>query len=270
MSHSDDPLSETEQQLQSFVDGELDEARRRQVERRLAVDPGAARRAGAYRRQKRQLTAALAAAAGESADPYTATLVDGLARRLAPPPRVRWLRPLGVAAVLVAASWWGNDLYDTALLDSGLLDTGQVPGLVADGAEIHQLFAEDPEHPVELTAAQSDELTEWMAVHLGEAAAVPDLRPMGLTFLGGRLLGSQEGPFAQLLYEAADGGRISLYLSRGDGSANETADGIQIIRVDGLNAGYWQEDSLTYALVAEAPQERLRSIATRLSAVDRL
>lgn len=269
MSHEADGLSETERRLQSFIDGELGEAERLQVERRLAADPGAARRVEALARQKRRLAAAMAEAAGDSSDPYTMTLVDGLARRLAPPRR-RWFRAFGAAAALLAAGWWGNELHESAVGGAGVPEAGHVPELVADAAEIHHIFAEDPQHPVELTAAESDELAEWMAQHFGESAGVPDLRQVGLTFLGGRLLGNQAGPVAQLLYEARDGNRVSLYLSRGDteGAAGES---VRIVRVDGLNAGYWQEDSLTYALVAEASGDRLRSIASRLGAsVDRL
>lgn len=250
-----------ESQLQAFVDGELDVATRETMARRLAGDPGLARRAHDYAGHKRRLAAALAAAARGPADPYTATLAEGLARRLTPAPRLRWLRGLAVAAALLAAGWWGQDLRRAV--------TGEpVPDMVADAAQIHELFAEDPEHPVELSAAQSDELADWMTRQLGEQVAVPDLKAMGLTFLGGRLLGNQGGPFAQLLYEARDGSRVSLYLSRevDPGDAD-----IQMVEVDGLNAGYWQEDDLAYTLVAEVPAERLLSIASRLGAsADRL
>jgi anti-sigma factor RsiW len=61
---------------------------------------------------------------------------------------------------------------------------------------------------------------------------------------------------------------VSLYLSRevDPGDAD-----IQMVEVDGLNAGYWQEDDLAYTLVAEVPAERLLSIASRLGAsADRL
>lgn len=250
-----------EDRLQAFVDGELDADSREAMARRLANDPEAAHRARDYAAQKRRLAEALATAADGPTDPYTATLAEGLARRLAPPPRFRWLRSLGVAAALLAVGWWGHALR-------GAVDVGPVPNRVADAAQIHELFAGDPDHPVELSAAESDELAGWITRKLGEEVAIPDLRGMGLTFLGGRLLGSEEGPFAQLLYEGRDGSRVSLYLS---GEVEQGDDSLRLVEVDGLNAGYWQEDDLAYTLVAEVPPQRLLSIASRLGAtVDQL
>lgn len=247
-----------EDRLQAYVDGALDGSARAAFEGLLAADPELAERARVYAGQKRLLAAALAMATAPAADPYTATLADSLARRLAPSyrpgARFRWLRRVAMAAVLMGVGWWGHDLARNA--------EDQVPDLVADAAEIHELFADDPERPVELSAAESGELTAWMSRQLGERVTPPNLTALGLTFLGGRLLGSQAGPFAQLLYEARDGSRVGLYLSRPVGGP-ET---IQMVRVDDLNAGYWQEEDLAYAIVAEAPVERLLTIATRLGA----
>jgi anti-sigma factor RsiW len=248
-----------EDRLQAYVDGALDDGARADFERLMAADPELAERARVYASQKRRLAAALAIATAPVGDPYTATLADALARRLAPPPRFRWLRRFAMAAALMAVGWWGHDLARTA--------DQPVPDLVADAAEIHELFADDPEHPVELSAAESGELTAWMSRQLGEGIAPPNLTALGLTFLGGRRLGSQAGPFAQLLYESRDGSRVGLYLSRPVGAADQT---IQMVRVDDLNAGYWQEDDLAYAIVAEASVERLLTIATRLGAAGRL
>lgn len=256
-----DPIDDAgdEERLQAYVDGELDGAARAEIERRIAADPDLARRARDWAAQKRQLAAALALATRDGADPYTDTLAAGLARRLRPPGRWRWLRWGATAAALIGFGWWGHDLAGSA--------GDPVPDLVADAAEIHELFAEDPDHPVELSAAESGALADWMTQKLGERVAVPNLAPAGLTFLGGRLLGSEDGPFAQLLYEARDGSRISLYLSRQLDDADES---VRLVRIDGLNAGYWQEDELSYTLVADASAERLLTIASRLGAESRL
>jgi anti-sigma factor RsiW len=247
------------ERLQAYVDGELDEADRSEMERRLAADPELARLARDYAAQKRALADALALAAEGAADPYTDTLAAGLAHRLQPPARWRWLRWGATAAALVGLGWWGHDLTRSA--------GDSVPDLVADAAEIHVLFAEDPDHPVELSPAEAGALAKWMTQQFGERVVVPNLVPAGLTFLGGRLLGSEDGPFAQLLYEARDGSRISLYLSR---PLYDTDDTVQLVRIDGLNAGYWQEDDLSYTLVAEGPTDRLLTIASRLGAESRL
>ncbi len=256
-----DPIGNVgdEERLQAYVDGELDDAARAEMERRLAVDPELARRARDCAAQKRLLATALTLATRDAADPYTDTLAVGLAQRLQPPARWRWLRWGATAAALVGFGWWGHDLAR---------GTGDpVPDLVADAAEIHELFAEDPDHPVELSAAESGALADWISQKLGERVVVPNLAPAGLTFLGGRLLGSEEGPFAQLLYEARDGSRISLYLSRQLDDADES---VRLVQIDGLNAGYWQEDELSYTLVADASAERLLTIASRLGAETRL
>lgn len=246
--------SNDDELLQAFVDGELADAAQADIARRIEADPALARRVTDYAHQKRQLASALADAAVGSADPYTAALADGLARRLSPP-RFRWLRHFAVACALFAIGWWGHDLART--LDD------PVPDQVADAAEIHELFAEDVQHPVEFSAAESVVLADWMSRQLGEDVAVPNLSGLGLRFLGGRLLGREEGPFAQLVYEGADGGRLSVYLARPLDGEDER---IQVVQLDGLSAGYWQEDDLAYTIVAELSGERLLTIATRLGA----
>lgn len=247
-----------EDRLHAFVDGELDDTACAEIARQLAADPALARRAAAYARDKQRLGEALARASGDSIDPYTAALTDGLARRLNRP-RFRWLRHFAMAAALLAAGWWGHDLVRSV--------ADPIPDQVADAAEIHELFAEDAEFPVELSAAESGALADWMRRQLGENVTVPNLSSIGLTFLGGRLLGREEGPFAQLVYEAEDGARVSLYLARpveGDGGA------IQVVEVGNLNAGYWQEDDLAYTIVTAAPDEQLLTIASRLGAAGSL
>lgn len=252
--------ADEESLIHALLDGELDGERRAELERRLDEDGELRRRVDLYAEQKRRLAAALAAAAEGPTDPYTDTLAEALVQRLARPARLRWLRRAAFAAVLLAAGWWVHDL--------GRLVADPVPDIVADAAQIHELFAEDPEHHVELPPAESEAISRWMSRQLGEPVEVPDLKPLGLTFLGGRLLANEEGPFAQLVYETSDGRRLSLYLS---GETGEGERDLELVEIDGLNAGYWEDDDLAYTLVARVSPQRLLAIASELGAsADRL
>ncbi|MCP1674836.1 anti-sigma factor RsiW [Natronocella acetinitrilica] len=244
----------TEDDLQRFVDGQLSADRLALVRQYLAEHPEARRRVDADLRCKRAVRRHVAEQVDRVDDPVTAGLATELAARLElstsrrPSP---WWRQTAAAVVLFSAGWGASLGYDA-------YRAWAVPPVVNGAAKAHQIFAETNRRPVELAASDSLELKHWFSEHLYASVDIPQLEAIGLTFMGGRLLATEQGPLAQMLYEDYFGRRLSFYISPAD--AYSGAD-VQVVKVGGFRAGYWEDEGLVYTLVADTTREQLLTIA---------
>ena len=93
---------------------------------------------------------------------------------------------------------------------------------------------------------------------LGLPVRLFDLRAHGFELVGGRLLPDLAGPSAQLMYQNADGQRVTLYLRKPEAGA-DTAFRFQ--REGDLNLFYWVEDGFGCALVGKLAREQLLALA---------
>lgn len=242
--------------LQRFVDGQLSPERRALVLEYLAEHPDAKRRVDADLRHKRLLRQYVTEYADQADDPVTAKLQNELASRLEGPATRShpWWRQTAAAMVLFAAGWGASAVHD-------VYREWSLPSVVSGATKAHQLFAEDSRRPVELPAAESRELKHWFSEHLYADVDIPQLDSIGLSFIGGRLLATEQGPLAQMLYEDQRGRRLSFYVSTAE--AYSDAD-VQVVKVDGFTAGYWKDDRLVYTLVADTSKEQLLAIAAAI------
>lgn len=247
----------SEEDLQAFIDDQLAPERRDEVINHLGADPDARRMADVYMAQKRILRERLREAGGAGRrSALTQHLAAELAERLAHKPRFVWWRhQVATAAAVFAVGWGGHVLYQE-------FDPWRLPAMVSGAAKAHQIFAEDSARPVELPASASAELADWFSDHLGESVQIPDLRDVGLRFVGGRLLGTERGPLAQMLYEDNRGRRLTLYLASEDTDAGPE---VQVVHVDGFTAGYWMEETIAYTIVADTPEEQLLAVAMEIA-----
>ena len=246
-----------EDELHAFVDGHLPRDRCTAVLAYLGRHPEEVARLTAYARQKEQLRSRLEEMALPTGDPATAELQHVLADRLAGRTRYRdWLRRSAGMAVLLGTGWWSNALYEQYFTD-------RLPDVVMEGTQAHEIFSGDLDRPVELTAMATTDMAAWFSSRLGELVEIPSLHGMGLRLIGGRLLAGDEGPVAQLIYEDASGYRVSLCLSSAPSSSKPE---LELVRLQGLTAGYWNEGDLTYALVANTTEQQLVTIAMELGA----
>jgi anti-sigma factor RsiW len=243
----------TEADLQAFVDGELPRERLREVLVHLGSYPDEIPRIAWYIVQKEELRRQVEAA-WTGAHPKTAELERQLAQRLRHSRLTPWLQRSAAVALLLTIGWWGHTLFEEHL---GV----RLPPVVVEAAQAHQVFATDPQRPVEITATATADMVRWFSHHLGKPVRIPSLEEVGLRLIGGRLLSAEDGPAAQLIYEDKSGRRLTLCLSS---EPNEVGPEVQIAEVDGLTAGYWQDDDLTYALVADTSEAQLAAIASEL------
>ena len=246
----------SEAELQAFVDGQLPEGRCTAVLAHFGRHPEDVQRLAAYARQKEELRARLEGLDQAAGDPVTEELQRALGNRLSRPGYGRWLRRAATVALLLAAGWSSHGLYEDRL-------EPHLPAVVVEAAQAHEVFGDDSQRPVELAAGARDEMTAWFSRHLGVPIEIPSLGALGLRLVGGRLLSGDRGPVAQLIYEDAAKRRLSLCLAA---ERTDVGLALKLVEVDGLNAGYWQEGDIAYALVAATPDSELVQIASELGA----
>jgi anti-sigma factor RsiW len=243
---TDPDIPVTEDELHAFHDGELPAERRAAVERWLSANPADATRLQAWRSAE---DAVRARYGGIAEEPVPARLLLQALRR---PPR-RWIGS-AVAAALAAFAIGGVGGWTAR----GAV-TGEAPQrlLAHDALDAHKLYVVEIRHPVEVAAAERAHLQQWLTKRVGYAVRAPDLDSNGLKLVGGRLLPGPTAPAAFLMYESANGERITLYTSRAPTDAapmryaTEGSDG----------ALFWTDRGVGYVVAGPTDKERLNQVA---------
>ncbi|OYQ36166.1 hypothetical protein CHU95_05075 [Niveispirillum lacus] len=229
--------------LHAFLDGELEPAREAQVRAWLLANPDAHERLACYAEQQ----LALAAAAAEPAWPtLPAPLIQGLEQALRRSVWRQRLSRVAATVLLLAVGWGANEVLRRPVF-AGLPDYAQ------EAMDAHAVFANDPTRPVEIPGTRPDDIRRWLTTKLGEEVTVPDLRRMGLSLVGARVLGTEEGPAGQLLYEDALGHRMTLSLAPDEGLAPDSP---VMEAFHGLEVSMWRsEDFAVAAISSDLPTE---------------
>ncbi len=250
-----DPESNLRDELHAFVDGRLGPEAEARIEARLAQNPDDAAAVHAYRLQNSALRAAFAPVIEEPLPPeLQAAVMTGAAARATAGPRPRLGWALAASVVLLLAGGAGG-----WLLHGWQGAPGEAGGAFAEQAlGAHRVFVSEVRHPVEVGAEQEAHLVGWLSKRLGTKLRAPDVRAAGFELVGGRLLAEGARPVAQLMYEDAEGRRLTIYLRAIEG-AEQTA--FRFVEENGIAAFYWIDADYAYALVAPLERERLLDIA---------
>ncbi len=243
--------------LHAYVDGQLDPAQRLCVEAWLAEHPEEAASIHAYRLQNTRLHDIYDTVLDEAIPPELEAIVTG--QTASRPGRAgifhrSWMR-LAASIVLLVTGGVGGWLLHGAPAPP----TARLAASFADQAMgAHRVFVAEVKHPVEVPADQETHLVAWLSKRLGTKLRAPDLVSVGFDLIGGRLLAEGAQPAAQLMYEEADGRRITVYV-RASGGASDTS--FRFVSDQGVSAFYWVEQDFAYALVAPMERSQLMAIA---------
>jgi anti-sigma factor RsiW len=233
--------------LHAYVDGELDAADCEAVEKLLESDTSARATVEAYERQDEALKRAFDGVLTES---VPARLTAALA---APS---RWtFRPLMNMAAAIALLVLGGLGGWYAARDPG---GARAEGIAEDAIIAHEVYTAEVKHPVEVTAADRDQLQAWLSKRVGVAFNVPDLTSEGYTLLGGRLLATADHPSAQLMYEDAEKKRITIFLTANPG---ETKMALRVETKGPLIACYWLDGPLGFVVAGEMEKAKMMQLA---------
>ena len=235
-----------EVELQAYVDKQLDDSRREQVERWLEENPDEATTLAHYQAQNRALH-----------DAFEPLLTQPAGERFRNLDRVRqstsriW-QIAAVLALIVGAGggWAANDLF------RGGPDAELV--LAHDAVVAHRIYEIEVRHAVEVPAKEEKHLVAWLSKRLDAPVRAPDLSTGGFQLVGGRLLPTESGPAAQFMYENEKGARLTLYVER-NRTGSETS--FRFVEQDEISAFYWKDGPLAYALIGRTDRERLLGLA---------
>jgi len=238
----------TDNDLHAYVDGELDAARRAEVEAHLAANPAAAKIVRDYRSLNRDLHEAFDDVLNE---PLPHAMVRVARRR-----PLEAMRRIAAALVLVAAGaaggWALNDV--TSPQNDSL-----AAAFPARAGIIHSTYYAERRHAVEVAAGEKPHLVAWLSKRLGTDVEIPDLSEAGFQLVGGRMLPGESKPAAHFLYEDIEGDRISLYMRHGDTGGRDTAFSFASTGVVGVY--YWINGPTGYAVAGGVEREVLLKVA---------
>ncbi len=227
-----------EHDLHAYFDGELPAARRGEVEAWLQNHPEDRARMESWAQQTAELQASFPAGEG-----------------------------LALPAVASGGFGWGNIAAMLAMAalgaGGGWALRGSLPPVpVASPVEMamdaHATFVSEVIHPVEVQVAQEEHLLKWLSNRLGSDIQAPDLASAGYALLGGRLLPNMGLNAGQFMYENGTGERITLYVTPTPDAAESA---FQFLELNGLEAFYWVDKEMSYALIGQISKDALRGLA---------
>jgi anti-sigma factor RsiW len=246
----------SEDELNAFIDNQLDEQRRLAVEHYLAEHPEEAEKVRYYQQMNQSLREA-----------YDKQLQ-------APAPKQFMLSP-----VRPGLTFWQKPLV-AATAAMVLLTTGGVGGwmlraeqssgratmmaLASPAQAAYAVYTPEVLHPVEVDARHEQHLFKWLSNRLGKDVRAPDISRLGYHLLGGRLLPGDGKPAAQFMYENKSGTRLTLYIRSGFTENRETAFRYREDR--GIGTFYWVDRDFGYALSGALSRPQLLEIANTLYA----
>ena len=236
----------TEADLHAYTDGQLDDARRVQVQAHLAQHAAAAEQVRVWREQNEALRVR-----------YNPVLNEPLPqRRLAPHAQRRRWQSYAIAAGAMGLGFALGWMVQSNRTDQFV----EAAALPRRAAVAYAVYAPEVRHPVEVGADQQEHLVKWLSKRLGSDLKAPLLTQQGFDLVGGRLLPGGKGPVAQFMYQDSRGQRITLYVSLRDAEPRDTA--FRFSQEDKVSVFYWIDGKLGYALSGEMDRASLLAVAT--------
>jgi anti-sigma factor RsiW len=249
-----------ENTLVAYVDGELDAATAREVEQALESSPAARNMVAKLRSSAALVRAAFADAVHE---PMPPGLVELLRTAKPQPSPRRYALPLaasialliGIGAGIGIASLGGRTVGRAA--SDGLMNR-----MVDEVAEYHRLYSREQRHMVEVSAAETPHIEDWLGRRLKGQLQIPNLTSQGFTFKGGRLLMFDARPMAELVYAPADGPPIGLCIA----FAQPGMTGAATEQRGDLTIDHWVDNGYVYSVVGWTNDRQMHAIVDSVRA----
>jgi anti-sigma factor RsiW len=248
MRHSLTPELE---RLHAYVDGQLDSSTRLEVEAYLSDNADARRQVEEYRRMNSLLK----------------QLYDPILEEPVPPAQLDLKRPRRNVRRLVAQMAVALMLLSVGLFSGFYLGLNQAllpvtaeseeDYVVSEAFMAYSVYTPEVRHPVEVPGNERDHLVTWLSKRMRHQIVVPHLEDHDMQLLGGRLLASDDGPGALLMYEDQHGQRIILYACHSD----EQSSAFHYARLQGVSVFHWVDNAVNYAIAGEMEKEKLRPLA---------
>lgn len=239
------PISEIDRM--AYIDGQLDDQRRLDVEGALSRDPPAAAQVMSDLARRTALRIGLRSLGGAPSVALRARLDDAVVPSRHP---ARRMLAAGVVGALVLG---------VAVAGAARWITNAGPSSVADDA------IQSRQATLLRTRMDSQVETPRLAIREIRTAVrvrLPTL-PAGWTLLDVQVFPSDAGPAVQLMIDAGDQGRVFLFASRDVGDSGPDAP--VLIRRQGETVAVWEVEGHAFALIGDTPRQTLRAMAIDLA-----
>lgn len=247
-----DPIIDAD--LDAYVDGELDVARRIQVESYLSENPEIAAKVMADLSVKGELRLALA---GERAfgRAETRDAARRLERGLSYGRIFHSMQRIAAVGILVAAGWVAHNSFG-AFTATEVSASVPAPAYVEDAVRAYQTAVLRETMP-------SQKPTTYSADEIRAATAIvmPEL-PKDWKIVDLQIFPSEFGPSVEMSIEEADGKRLSLFAVRPGAFEVQP---VSHLALEKTEAAYWQIGEVAYALIADDSGLNLDQAAERLA-----
>lgn len=265
-----------EVRLSAYLDGEVSEAERKELEQLVARDDEARlllemlKAGNAFGNKAFEeflhdpvpLSLVRRIKQGPGVNPKAERVVSAAPRQA----KVRlWPRALAASiALLLVGSSTGYLIGRTSNDGAPSVNVAAARSWLDDIADYHRIYSrQTAEHLVEVPASGDARIESWLASSVGVNFAVPDLSGRGLTFEGARLLVAGGKPVAQLMYKNEDGDVFAICFLK---SKPGTSDGkmTESIR-DDVAMISWQKSGASYVVVGPSADPNLQQLADTVS-----
>lgn len=263
--------------LSAYLDGEVNEAERKELEQLVARDDEARRmlemlRAGSAFGNKAfeeflhdpvPLSLVRRIKQGPGANPKTERVVTTTPRQSK---QRLWPRALAASLVLLLVGGsTGFIIGKTSQDDEQQVKMAAARTWLDDIADYHRVYGrQTAEHLVEVPASAGGRIEGWLASNVGVNFSLPDLSSKGLTFEGARLLVASGKPVAQLMYKDQDGDVFAICFLK---STPDSTDGKMTESMrDDIAMISWQKAGASYVVVGPSSDANLHQLATEVSA----
>ncbi|EJN21214.1 putative transmembrane transcriptional regulator (anti-sigma factor) [Pseudomonas sp. GM79] len=228
----------SERDLHAYVDHQLSDAERDLVETYLAGNAEVAAQVRAWQHDAQQLRAALSGALQQPANPQ---LDPAMIRQRVTRQSRRHLA--SAAMLLIAVSVGGLGGWQARQMT---LVSAPLP--MTDAMQAYRLIAQQGILPADYKVSDDGDMQGWLDRYFSQAQRLPNLTASGYTPVSGRLLSTEQGPAAMVVYEDQAGHKVSFYV-RPPGPKNFLLP--RGSRSDGeLQAEYWSGAGYNYAMVS--------------------
>lgn len=237
-----------EQDLLAFVDDQIDDHRRLEIEAWLAERPAKAARVMRDLRDRTALRLALSGRQPAPSPALTALVRQPPARRPMP-----WSRLAAAAAVLATVAILGV----ASDQPFGRLLPGGDPAYLDDAVQSHE---------ASLVRASMSSLAPASRMAPGDIRTAIRIRlpvlPPHWRLIDVQVFPSDDGPSAQLLIDAGEAGELSLFSSR---TAGDNRVQPVVVRRSGETLAFWEIGGQSFVLIGDLSRERLHAVAMDLS-----
>lgn len=233
-----------ELELHAYVDGQLDDEARRQIEEHLQENEQDKQMVTQYQ----EMNQALGALYQQELQKVTQPLIIN---------KRKPMYSLAIAASFVM--FIGGFIISRVLVDTPINPSVVENRIWGSAIQAHLVYEPEVRHPVEVDAKQEAHLVKWLSKRLSTDIKAPHLSQYGYQLVGGRLLPSAKGPAAQFMYENGSGNRLTLYIGHNAIDKKQTAFRFQ--EQGRLRMFYWTDSPIGYAVIAELQKSDLYDIA---------